>query len=277
MSTDLEQLLRDAFEARAAQVTPQDLEHRREQDVRRLLSGRPERPRQWRTLAIAGGGLAAAALVVGTLVVTGGVDRRATVAAEPSLSLRPSTATTAATSAPSTTSASEPASITRSLPPAGTGTRTRTRYVPPTRSSEASRHATSVPPSSQATSATSEPTTSSSTTQVPARLSIVPSVSVESPQVAVSFTYRGYVHPSTAGGVDPTYTRITFGDGQQVGSDGGAATCDSAASTEPMSGAFPHGTNMYAGPGTYTITFTVGYCGDNGPTTATATRTVTIS
>ncbi|KNX36014.1 hypothetical protein [Luteipulveratus halotolerans] len=300
MNHDLEQRLRDAFEAHAAQVTPDRLDSAREHDMRRQLAVVTPIHQRWRTVAMVGGGIAAAALVAGTVVMAGGLGRdHGAVAADPTLAVSPTsgpsgTGTALGTAAP-TTAPSDTGDGTPSL--AQTRTQDRTSYVPaPPRDTGASRSMTSSEepspsttdeptPTSTSTSTTSEPTTTSTvesnTTKMtaasgPAHLSITPSVSVTSPQATVSFTYSGDVHPATSGGVEPTFTQITFGDGQQAGSDGGGTTCDGSAPTRPMSGSFPRGTNTYASPGTYTITFTVGYCGDAGPTTASVKRTITI-
>lgn len=295
MNHDLEQRLRDAFEAHAAQITPAHLDSEREHDMRRQLAVVTPIHRRWRTVAMVGGSIAAAALVAGTVVTAGGLGQdRSAVAADPTLAVSPTSGpngsgtalgTAAPTTAPSTSDEGMP-SLSQ------TRTQDRTSYAPaPPRDTGASRSMTTTQeptasttteptaPTSSESSATSSVESSSTkmtAASAPAHLQITPSVSVTSPQATVSFTYSGDVHPSTAGGVEPTFTQITFGDGQQAGSDGGGTTCDSSAPTRALNGSFPRGTNTYAKPGTYTITFTVGYCGDKGPTTTSATRTVTI-
>ncbi|MDF8262847.1 hypothetical protein [Luteipulveratus flavus] len=87
MSEDLERLLRDAFEASASRVTPHDLDTDRERDLRRVLAAPlpPERTTR-RSLYVATAGLAAAAMVVGAVVVTHEPDSTAQLAGEPSTS-----------------------------------------------------------------------------------------------------------------------------------------------------------------------------------------------
>ncbi|AKU18285.1 hypothetical protein [Luteipulveratus mongoliensis] len=79
---DLEQLLRDAFEARAAEVTPGNLDTSREHTMRELLAEPAPRELSRRWLYAAGAGLAAAA-VAGAIVIAQQPQGNARFASDP--------------------------------------------------------------------------------------------------------------------------------------------------------------------------------------------------
>ncbi|MDE9366109.1 hypothetical protein PZ938_10880 [Luteipulveratus sp. YIM 133132] len=109
-----------------------------------------------------------------------------------------------------------------------------------------------------------------------ASLSVHPTVKVDGLKAITSFTLDGAVHAESAVLAQPTYTQVLLGDGEQYGSDGGSMTCSTKDPLRPIHTAFPAVPHTYAEPGTYTITFKVGYCGDKGGTTVTTTRKVTV-
>ncbi|AKU18286.1 hypothetical protein [Luteipulveratus mongoliensis] len=275
MSLDLEQRLRDALEARAAQVTPDDLDIEREHELRRVLVGQPAtQPGRWRPVLAIGGGLAAAALIVGTIATVASNDGPSSVAADPTLS------TTSATAAPSDSAGTPDAPTSDVEPPATEEVPRRTTAASPSRGSATSRDTFGAYPSVPSSSSTlSTPT--GSTTSAPvgnAKVSIYGAAGAQGNDVSVTYGISGRVHAFVEGGdAQPTFTQVTYGDGQQDGSDGGGVTCDPAGALRPINMKFGPLTHTYAKPGTYTVTFIIGYCGDKGATTATTTKTVTVA
>lgn len=72
-------------------------------------------------------------------------------------------------------------------------------------------------------------------------------------------------------------TSVDFGDGSssQAG-ELGAMQCMPKTALAPFNDTFAGYTHTYAKPGTYTVTGTTTICGDNGPSTTTVTKTITI-
>jgi hypothetical protein len=61
-------------------------------------------------------------------------------------------------------------------------------------------------------------------------------------------------------------TNYTWGDGKfPGGSDAGAVTCEKAKKRTTGSETYPIDSHTYTKPGTYTFTYTVRYCGTDGP------------
>lgn len=141
--------------------------------------------------------------------------------------------------------------------------------------------ATTTPPRAT-TRPTSTATSKPTTAQVPtasagasARATIFGNVDgVKGRTVTISYGIRGTVRGKLP--TQPLYTDVTFGDGEQIGSDGGEMTCSAKDPVNPIRMNFGPGPHTYAKPGTYTITFATAYCGDKGGVKTSTTRTVTI-
>ncbi|MGN6243746.1 MAG: hypothetical protein ACTHQ3_08735 [Motilibacteraceae bacterium] len=193
-----------------------------------------------------------------------------------------------------------------SLRPAGdvvAGVATSTGPAPTAARSSEGGQAISPPfpaPTAVSPSATVSPTSPSSAPSASASLPVrrppaapVPSLDVElavqpgSTASSVRLTAR--VHgqvpelydgltgkPLGAANVEPTGTRIDWGDGSMPGgSDGGDVVCRAAAPLVPLDETFGQGLeHTYPRPGTYTVTFTATACPPVGGVSRTAQITV---
>lgn len=233
------------------------------------------------------GGLAAASLLFGTVVLVKSDSKPTTDAAGQTLTTPAETISAGSTS-------SDVAAPTSDLPAPGPGTTTQ---APPVERTEAStegsspRHTTAPtrtqvqPPVSpeSATSEPSEPTAATSSTKSPSKpagITISAQAVSAGATVAVDFSATGQVHPTVTGEISAIGNNVDFGDGTSDSTNQSGANCDTASPTrsldqgQTLGGSLMH---TYKGSGIYTVTITVEYCGDSGPTSATTTRTITVA
>ncbi|KNX36015.1 hypothetical protein [Luteipulveratus halotolerans] len=120
---DLERLLTEAFDAQASQVTPDQLDTEREHVVRRQLAEPvPLHRRDRRGFFIAGAGLAAAALVVGAVVVTQQPHGTAELAGQSTSASRSTDPALTASTSPLQTDVPSTAAATTVVPPPSSAT-----------------------------------------------------------------------------------------------------------------------------------------------------------
>ncbi|HEY3560104.1 MAG TPA: hypothetical protein VGL05_21695 [Kribbella sp.] len=217
--------------------------------------------------------LTAAAVVAVAFAVNNVTD----IDGRPPISNTPSIpAPTPTPSAPGTTGATSSTHV------SGAVNTTNTRNTNP----PVSPHTNTPPPAS---------TTNSSNTpvapQLGLHLTLKPSVSgrVVTVKVTAQGTVRVPIGDETSGSFfsDLGSERYTFGDGQETGSDAGAVNCTGAHTTRTgqetralidwnSTAPTPPSNHTYAKAGTYTVSYTVKYCGNHGWVPVTRTAKVTV-
>jgi hypothetical protein len=233
------------------------------------------RVRTVRRRRTAGVATLAAAAVVAVTVAAGNLTD---INSAPPVSNTPSAPVTVVTAAPTTTPSHTP-STTTTPPKSPTGTTTSTNA---TGAVHTPKHNTP-PPSSEHTPV------------APAlglHLTLKPSVKgrVLTLKVTANGTVRVPVGDVTSDGFFSVLgsERYSFGDGPESGSDAGAVNCQAARSTltgqqtktlidwNGQAGPTPPSNHTYAKAGTYTVSYTVRYCGTNGWVPVTKSSTVTV-
>ncbi|MEI8410261.1 MULTISPECIES: hypothetical protein [unclassified Kribbella] len=123
---------------------------------------------------------------------------------------------------------------------------------------------------------TTETTTTHTPAQPPLDVNVVLKPAISGRTVTMDVTVSGTVLVPLADGKnlpsDTSFlnlsfgTNYTWGDGKfPGGSDAGAVTCEKAKKRTTGSETYPIDSHTYTKPGTYTFTYTVRYCGTDGP------------